>query len=342
MAAVGDEPCAAPPGARRKALAPASSGRGVENARAPDLDGRTVIVTGANSGIGKDTVGALAGMGARVIMACRSLERGEAARQEILAGRRQAAGGGAVRQDGRGAVWQDRGDVMQDASSRLEVMALDLASLDSVRAFAAAFNKKHARLHVLVNNAGVYKFRRRETRDRFELTFGVNHLGHFLLTHLLLGALKEAAAADGEARVVTVASKMHRYGRIDFEDLQKKRRYNGVRAYSDSKLANVLFAGELSRRLAGTGVASNSLHPGVAFTGIYRDLPKWMQAGMRPFMDPTPTIARTTIHLASSPDVAGITDRYFAREKEAMPAPRAQDRDVARRLWDESARLVGI
>lgn len=278
------------------------------------MKGKTVIVTGANAGIGKATASELASKGAKVTMVCRDRTRGEEALRDV----RSKSGG----------------DV--------DLMLCDFASLDSIRSFAAAFKASHDRLDVLVNNAGTINGERRKTADGFEMTFGVNHLGYFLLTNLLLDLLQKSAPA----RIVNVASDVHRQGKLDWDDLQYERRpYAQFRVYCDSKLCNVLFTAELARRLQGTGVTANSLHPGVVATNFgsagspfFRFLTKL--GG--PFLLSPEKGARTSIHLASSPDVEGVTGKYFAKSREVKPSAAAMDAEAARRLWDLSAKMVGL
>ena len=201
------------------------------------MTGKTVLVTGANNGIGKETAVALAAMGASVVMTSRDRAKGEAARSEA---------------------------VERSGNENVELMIADFASLDSIRKLASDFKASHPRLDVLVNNAGAYNARRSETSDGFETTFGVNHLGYFLLTNLLLDTLK----ASAPSRIVNVSSRAHLRSTMDFDDLNSERGYSGMTVYGRSKLANVLFTYELARRLEGSGVTANALHPGVVRTGF--------------------------------------------------------------------------
>jgi NAD(P)-dependent dehydrogenase (short-subunit alcohol dehydrogenase family) len=205
-----------------------------------DMNGKVVLVTGANTGIGKEAALALAKMGATIVIAARNRAKGEHAADEIAT----------------------------KAGRRPELIDLDLASFASIRAAAASFLARHEKLHVLVNNAGLVLETRTTTVEGFETTFGVNHLGHFLLTQLLLGALKKAAKEDGEARVVNVSSDAHRWARrgLDWDDLQSEKKYASFDVYAKSKLANLYFTRALARRLDGTGVTTNALHPGVVAT----------------------------------------------------------------------------
>jgi NAD(P)-dependent dehydrogenase (short-subunit alcohol dehydrogenase family) len=279
-------------------------------------EGEVCVVTGANAGIGLETARALARLGATVVLTSRDRARGEAAKDDI----------------GKSAP-----------GAALDLVALDLASLASVRAAAAEIAGRHARIDVLVNNAGVYFSHRAETRDGLEMTFGVNHLGPFLFTCLLLDRLRAAAPA----RIVNVASHEHtRTAGLDFDDLQATRGYSGIAAYRRSKLANVLFTRELARRLAGSGVTANALHPGSVRTQIGRDgdargLHRLFIALASPFLIGPERGARTSVFVATSPEIAGVSGRYFARCRERAPSRPALDDAAARRLWDESARLVG-
>jgi retinol dehydrogenase 12 len=277
---------------------------------AADLAGRTFIVTGANSGIGRITAMALAGRGAQVFLGCRSVDKGESVAAPLR------AGGGKV-----------------------EVLALDLADLSSVRDAAAAFLARDLPLHGLINNAGLAGTRAL-TRDGFELTFGVNHLGHFLLTRLLEARLR----ASAPARVVNVASGAHRGARgIDFTVLREPARSPGaLREYSVSKLANVLFTRELARRWAGSGVTAYALHPGVVATGIWRRVPGPLRWLITRFMISPEEGAGTTIFCATAPELAGVSGRYYERQGESTPSVVAQDDALAARLWDESEKLVGL
>ena len=272
-----------------------------------------VIVTGANSGIGKATARALASTGARVILACRSTVRGEAALEEIS---REAG------------------------SERVELMELDLASFESVRAFARRFADRYDRLSCLVNNAGVIVRERRFSADGYELQFAVNHLGHFLLTAELFPLL----AASAPARVVTVSSGAHKIGRIEFSDINLDRRYTVFGAYARSKLANVLFTRELSRRAAGTGVTANCVHPGGVATRFGIDRETGAGSGIMRFvslfMAAPEKGAETSVYLATSPQVSNTSGEYFVKKLPRRPGRRALDDALARRLWEESERIV--
>jgi NAD(P)-dependent dehydrogenase (short-subunit alcohol dehydrogenase family) len=268
---------------------------------------RICIVTGGNSGIGKATVAGLAQLGATVVMACRDASKGNAAKGEIAA---------------------------ETGSNDLHVMQLDLASLESVRAFAAAFMAKFSRLDVLVENAGVMTRKRELTADGLEMNFGVNHVGHFLLTELLLPVLK----ASAPSRIVVVSSNLHSSGRFDFDDLAMEKSWRG--SYPRSKLANMLFVRALSRRLEGTRVVVNALHPGVISTDLARDYPAPIRLIARWFFRSPEQGARTSLYLATAPEAAGISGRYFADAKEAKSGKAALDDALAERLWTETQGLL--
>ncbi|MEZ4248743.1 MAG: SDR family oxidoreductase [Polyangiales bacterium] len=280
---------------------------------------KVVLVTGANSGIGKETAAALAKEGAHVVLAIRNRAKGEAAADEI---------------ESRTGV-------------RPELLTLDLASFASIREAAATFLAHHDKLHVLVNNAGLVLDSRTTTVEGFETTFGVNHLGHFLFTQLLLGALKKAAKEDREARIVNVSSDAHRWARrgLDWDDLQSEKKYASFDVYAKSKLANLYFTRALARRLEGTGVTVNALHPGVVATEFASsdDVGFFTSFGfklVRPFLKTSAQGAATSIFLASSPEVRGVTGKYFADSKLKHPMRLAQDDALAERLWTISEAMV--
>ncbi len=283
----------------------------------PSMEGRTVVVTGANSGVGKATAQALAGAGAHTVLTARNEERGREAQADIA----RATG-----------------------SPRVDLVVFDLADLASVRAGAAELLDRTERIDVLVNNAGLVLSERRETVDGFEATFAINHLGPFLLTELLT----ERLVASAPARVVNVASTAHRTARrgLDFDDLQSTRHYRGMAAYSKSKLANILFTTELSQRLAGTGVTANAVHPGTVASGFARDddASGFLAFGItliKPFILTPEQGARTSVYLATDPEVEGVTGQYFVRCRARTPSPAARDEAAATLLWSVSEDLVG-
>ena len=278
------------------------------------LAGRTVLVTGGSGGIGRATALGLAAMGAQLAITGRDRGRTEGAAREI-----RAAGGGQV-----------------------EVFIADLSSQSEVRRLADEALQRLARIDVLVNNVGGYWNTRHVTADGLERTFALNHLAPFLLTSLLLGRLKHSAPA----RVVTVSSNAQAAGRINFDDLQGERSYSGARAYSQSKLANVLFTYELARRLQGTAVTANALHPGVVRTSFGAEDPSGVQRAFipftRPFMKAPARGAATSVHLASAPQLEQVTGRYFAASTPRRSSRRSYDRAAAERLWQVSADLAGL
>jgi len=285
----------------------------------PDLQGKTVVVTGGNSGIGFETAAALAAMGARVIVTARNADKGRAA---VAAIAERSAG-----------------------DARVQLVVFDLADLSSVRRGAGEILEQAPRLDVLVNNAGLVLSERAETVDGFEATLATNHLGPFLLTNLLLERIKSSAPA----RIVNVASTAHNAARkgMPFDDLQSKKKYATMRVYGQSKLANILFTLELARRLEGSGVTANSLHPGTVRTGYGADgdarglLAFGIKISAPFFLSPAKG-ARTSVYLASDPEVAEVSGQYFVKCKAKQPKRWARDPEAARRLWQVSEELVGL
>jgi NAD(P)-dependent dehydrogenase (short-subunit alcohol dehydrogenase family) len=278
-----------------------------------EMQGKVCIVTGGTGGIGRVTARELARRGAEVIIVGRNRERGDAAAAEA----RTASGGSGT------------------------FLAADLSSQNVVRRLANEIHERYPRIDVLVNNAGGMFRRRRLSSDGIEMTFALNHLSSFLLTHLLLPALYRASAA----RIVNVASNAHRGVNIDFEDLQGERRYHGWVAYKRSKLANICFTFALAQRLAGSPVTANALHPGFVATDIgARD--DWMATIawrlLTLFAIDVEKGAETPVYLAASADVAGVNGRYFSKCKPVEPSSPAHDRNVQRKLWDVSAEMTGV
>jgi NAD(P)-dependent dehydrogenase (short-subunit alcohol dehydrogenase family) len=286
----------------------------MEQIHSGPMTGRTVLVTGATSGIGRATARGLATMGAHLAITGRDRERTESAAREIRAA----------------------------AAGRVDVFVADLSAQAEVRRLAEEVLQRLSRIDVLVNNVGGYWNTRHVTADGLERTFALNHLAPFLLTNLLLDRLKRSAPA----RVVTVSSHAQAQGRIDFDDLQGERSYSGARAYNQSKLANVLFTYELARRLPATSVTANALHPGVVSTSFGAEDPAGVQRLlvplMRPFMKAPDQGAATSIHLASAPDLDKVTGSYFANNKPKKSSERSYDHATAARLWQVSADLVGL
>jgi retinol dehydrogenase-14 len=280
----------------------------------PSMAAKTVLITGGTGGIGKATAIGLAALGARVGITGRDLGRAEAAAAEI----RAATG-----------------------NAKVDTFGADLSSQAEVRRLAVEVLEAYPRLDVLVNNVGGFWATRHVTADGLEQTFAVNHLAAFLLTDLLLDRLK----ASAPARVVNVSSGAQSMGTIDFEDLQGERKYSGSTAYDQSKLASVMFTYELARRLSGTAVTATVLHPGVVNTGFGAEDPsmifKLLVPFMRPFMKTPTKGAATSIYLASSPEVEGVTGKYFAKGKPKTSNKLSYDDAAAARLWRISAGLVG-
>ena len=272
------------------------------------------LITGATSGIGRATAMGLANMGASVVMVGRDRGRGEDALAEI----KEKSGNASV-----------------------DLMLADLSSQEEIRRLADEFKEAYPRLNVLINNAGVIRSERITTQDGLETTFAVNHLAYSLLTKLLLDVLK----ASAPSRIVNVASGDHSNGTIDFDNLQGEKEYKGPKAYSQSKLATVLFTYELARRLEGTGVTANCLHPGVVGTNLGSGVSGvfgFMVRALTPLMKSPEKGAETSVYLASSPEVEGLSGRYFVKKAEARSSDVSHDERIARRLWKVSADLTRV
>ena len=279
------------------------------------MTGKVCLVTGATSGIGEITAKALARQGATLTIVGRSQERCGATLERI----RQAV-----------------------PHADVEAILADLSSQEAIRTLEAQFRERHGRLDLLLNNAGAVYFERRESVDGIELTFALNHLAYFSLTNRLLDLLK----ASAPSRVVNVASDAHRYaGKIDFDDLEGRRRYGGLHAYAQSKLANLLFTFELARRLEGTPVTVNALHPGFVSTNIFagNGVPGWLMRRGAALIAISPEQgAQTSIYLASSPEVAHVSGRYFYRQRPIPSSAASQNQEAARTLWERSAAMTGL
>ncbi len=279
------------------------------------MAGKTVLVTGGTGGIGKATATGLAALGARVAITGRDPERARAAAADIAA---------------------------RSGNPTVDVFAADLSAQAEVRRLASEVLAAYPRLDVLVNNVGGYWFTRHLSADGLERTFALNHLAPFLLTNLL----RDRLCASAPARVVTVSSAAHGTGVLDFDDLCGAQGYSGQRAYSQSKLANVMFSYELARRLGGTGVTATVLHPGVVRTAFGSEdmapLFRVLLPLVRPFLKSPARGARTSIHLASSAQVAGVTGQYFVGRAPKRSSARSYDTTAAARLWRRSAELVGL
>jgi retinol dehydrogenase 14 len=277
---------------------------------------KTVLVTGATNGIGKAAALELAKQGANLIIVGRDKTKTEAVVSEL-----------------RGA----------SGNKSIEFLLADLSSQASIRKLADDFKAKHSRLDVLINNAGGFFDKRKTTIDGLEYTFAFNHLAYFLLTNLLLDVLKSSAPS----RIVNVSSSAEGIGKLDFNDLQSEKKYAGFPVYSMTKLANVMFTYELAKRLKGTGVTANVLHPGRVNTGFGDNsqsaLMRLMMATLKRFGAMTPEQgADTVVYLATHPEVEGITGKFFDKRKEKQTNPLSYDASANQRLWDESSRLVGL
>lgn len=279
------------------------------------MKNKVVVITGANSGIGKATSIELARMGATVVMVCRSKERGEEALKLV----REKSG-----------------------SNKVDLMFCDLASLKNIRNFCKGFLCKYNRLDVLINNAGVILPKRQFTEDGFEMQLGVNHLGHFLLTNLLLDLIKKSAPA----RIINVSSGAHKVGKLNFSDLSLDKGYNIIKGYSRSKLANILFTYELAKKLEGTGVTANCLHPGAVSSNMGVDRVTGYGKGAHKLLEKffqTPLEgAATSIYLAASPEVEGVSGKYYYKKKEVKSSKKSYDVALAKCLWNVSEAVVGL
>ncbi|MEO8609427.1 MAG: SDR family oxidoreductase [Chloroflexota bacterium] len=281
-----------------------------------EMDGKTILITGATNGIGKVAAIALAKKGASLVIVGRNPAKTAETVAEIKA---------------------------QSGNTTIESIIADLSSMAEVRKVAEAFKAKHARLDVLINNAGAIFGSRQETADGYEMTFAFNHLAYFLLTNLLLDTLK----ASAPSRIVSVSSDAHTGGKVNFDDLNAKNGYGmaGMSAYSNSKLENIMFTYELARRLEGTGVTANVLHPGFVRTGFNKNNGGLMAFAMRiisPFAITPEQGADTIIYLASSPEVEGITGKYWDKRKAVKSIDASYDVSAQQRLWTVSEELTGL
>lgn len=276
------------------------------------LDGKTAVVTGANSGMGMATAAALADMGADVILLCRSEARGTAALEKLR----------------------------ETPERKLELILCDLGDFSSIHLCADRISVSYRKIDILVNNAGFISLDRQETADGLERQFGVNHIGHFLLTMRLLPLMEQGG------RIVNIASGAHKVGKIHFDDIHLKRGYNVVKAYSQSKLANVLFTRELADRLKNRGITVNCCHPGAVATnmGVSRDtgFGKTVTGLLKPFFQTPEEGASTAIFLAADDSVADVTGEYFYRCRIASSSGRSQDTELAQKLFRLSEELTGV
>ncbi len=279
-----------------------------------EMSDKTCLVTGATLGIGKETALGLARLGAKVVIVGRDEARTRATAAEIA---------------------------KETGNPNVDFLVADLSLQSGVRALAAAFKAKYSRLDVLINNAGAVFMKREVTSEGFERTWALDHLAEFLLTDLLLDTLQ--ASAPG--RIVNVASGAHTGGKIDFDDVQRSKKYGGIGAYNQAKLANVMFTYALARRLAGKGVTVNCLHPGVVATGFGHNTPglvKTLLSWGRPFLLTAANGAKTSIYLASSPEVAAVSGKYFDKCKPVASSKASYDEAAQERLWEMSLKQTGL
>ena len=276
-----------------------------------NLKGKTAIITGATSGIGKVTALAIAREGAHLVLPVRNMEKGEALREEIIS---------------------------ETGNKSIELMSCDLASLDSIRSFAKSFLTKYDQLHLLVNNAGLWESKRKESSDGIEMNFAVNHLAPFLMTNLLLDVIKKSAPA----RIINVSSTAHKYAKMNFDDLEGEKRWDSMKSYAQSKLSNIFFTRKLARELEGTGVTVNCLHPGVVSTNLFDNMPGFFRRIFGLFMISSEKGAETSIFLATSPEVENISGAYFKKKKRAKTTRHAEDMKAADILWEVSKEYCGL
>ena len=274
------------------------------------LQGKTAIVTGANSGMGMATVRALSDMGARVIMLCRSEKRGREALERLNS----------------------------EKPRDLDLILCDLGDYDSVRSFVSKVRESYSRIDILVNNAGFISLDRQETKEGLERQFGINHIGHFLLTTSLLDLMGKGS------RIVVVASGAHKTGKIHFDDINLHKGFNVIKAYSQSKLANVLFTRELARRVKDKGITVNCCHPGAVATNIGIDretgFGKTVTGLLKPFFQTPEQGARTAVFLATDDSVADVSGEYFYKCKIAKSSKRSKDMELAKELFEFSSKLI--
>ena len=275
---------------------------------------KVCLVTGGNSGIGKSVALGLAKMGATVVVVSRNKEKGETAVTDI---------------------------VEKSGNKNVELIQADMSSQNSIHQLVNEFRARHEKLHLLINNAGVYLTKRSETEDGLESTFAVNHLGPFLLTSLLVDILK----ASAPSRIVNVTSDAHKGARVNFDDLQGERKFSGWQAYGQSKLAMILYTRGLAKKLEGTGVTVNSAHPGVVRTNFAKNNGGLVMLGFRflgMFFISPESAAKRILYVATSPDLEGVTGKYFTKMHEVKSSQESYDDDSARRLWQISEQLTHL
>lgn len=283
------------------------------------LDGKVVVITGANTGIGKETAKDISKRGARVIVLCRNIDKANAAAEEIS----------------------------KETGNAVEVEKLDLSSLKSVRECAQKILDKEEKIDILVNNAGVMACPKTLTEDGFEMQIGTNHFGHFLLTELLLPLVKKSKESGFHPRIVIVSSLAHENGQMNWDDINWEKSYDEWKAYSQSKLANVLHGVELAKRLENTGISVYSLHPGVIDTELGRHMQeKWyfrmIYPVMRVFIKTPLQGAQTQLYCCLEESIADHSGRYYSDCKEKQPSARARSEEDAKKLWEISEKLTGL
>ncbi len=272
------------------------------------MKNKIVLITGATSGIGKETALGLAKLGATIVFTTRDNLKGEKTKKKLIA---------------------------TTNNKNIHMLKCDLASFESIRNCCKEFKSKYDKLHVLINNAGVWDFKRRESKDGIENIFATNYLAPFLMTNLLIDILKKGSPS----RIINVTSGMH-YGTINFDDIEFKQKFSGAKAYRQSKLGLILFTRLLAKKLEGTGVTVNCVHPGMNKTDLGRDAGGFYQMIFK-LMGKNPEIgAETSIYLASSPDVENVTGEYFAKEKIKRSSKESYDMDLAKKLWDVSEKYL--
>ncbi len=276
-----------------------------------DLSGKTAIITGATSGIGRIAALELAGKGMHLVLPVRSIEKGRLLQQELFE---------------------------KTGNQKVDVFSCRLDSFESIREFARAFLEKHDRLHLLLNNAGTWETKRKLSEDGIEMNFAVNHLGPFLLTNLLLETIK----ASAPARIVNVSSMAHKQARMNLKDPEGKKRWSSMGSYAQGKLANILFTKKLAKELDGHGVTVNCLHPGVVRTALFDKMPGLFRRLFGLFMISSEKGAETSLYLSTSLEVEGVTGEYFAKKKMAKTSSLARDISIANELWDLSLAYTGL
>ncbi len=276
-----------------------------------NLENKTCLITGATSGIGKETALSLAKEGANIVITSRNIEKGDKTKQEIIS---------------------------LTHNNKVEVMYCNLASFESIRLFVDEFKAKHKALHILINNAGIWEYKRKESVDGIELNFAVNHLAPFLMTNLLLDLIKSSAPA----RIITLSSIAHKMAKLNFADIEGKKSWNTLNSYAQSKLFNILFTKKLSQILRDSMVTANCVHPGVVNTSLFNKMNKTFKLLANPFMLTPKKGAQTTIYLATSPDLKDISGEYFSRKKISNPSKTAKNQKLIGHLWEISKDYTAI